>query len=212
MIVKIFSLKDKQISILYNKRVVYYYDITKGNYMFTKMKNKMNNMNWKDWLQVGLWLLTFALLISFVIVAATVTKETSSVETVKAHNVLPNIQGHGADATAALADMKSGNSDMFDAAGKLITKYDSFNAATGVTTHNVITTAVTTSEIAQTGTTGFWTLTSVVNIPQHDLIVIKGTENYADTVAAIGLVFGLTLFASILTTVFVKYLERGRKA
>ena len=46
--------------------------------MFTKMKKTMNNMSRKDWLVASLWLLTFILLIVFVIVSATLEKGTSA--------------------------------------------------------------------------------------------------------------------------------------
>ncbi len=42
--------------------------------MFTKLKNKINNMSINDWIVVSLWLLTFLLLIVFVIIAAVVEK------------------------------------------------------------------------------------------------------------------------------------------
>ena len=42
------------------------------------MKNTMNKMSWKDWLVVSLWLLTFVLLIVFVIVSATLEKGTGA--------------------------------------------------------------------------------------------------------------------------------------
>ena len=59
------------------------------------MKNTMNKMSWKDWLVVSLWLLTFTLLIVFVIVTATLEK------------------GHGA--TAAILEHSKAN-------GKLLYK------------------------------------------------------------------------------------------
>ena len=46
--------------------------------MFSKLITKMQAMTWKDWLVVGLWLFTFAMLLAFVIAAALVTKGTTS--------------------------------------------------------------------------------------------------------------------------------------
>ena len=46
--------------------------------MLTKIKNKLNNMTTKDWIQAGLWLLTFILLVVFVILAASLGKGTAT--------------------------------------------------------------------------------------------------------------------------------------
>ena len=46
--------------------------------MLTKIKKTMSNMSTKDWIAFSLWLLTFVLLIVFVILAAALTKGTEA--------------------------------------------------------------------------------------------------------------------------------------
>lgn len=42
--------------------------------MLTKIKNQISKMTMQDWIAVGLWLLTFVLLLVFVILSATLDK------------------------------------------------------------------------------------------------------------------------------------------
>ena len=57
--------------------------------MFSKLIDKMQSMTWKDWLVVCLWMLTFVLLLTFVIVAASMTKGLpKSPENISYNNVL----------------------------------------------------------------------------------------------------------------------------
>lgn len=46
--------------------------------MLTKIKEKISKMTTQDWIAVGLWLLTFVLLLVFVILAAVLDKDSKT--------------------------------------------------------------------------------------------------------------------------------------
>ena len=168
--------------------------------MFTKMKNTMNKMSWKDWLVVSLWLLTFALLIAFVIVAATVDKGGLETESVQKHAYV-----------VAATDAKA-NAHIFGLAT------DGSGKVTGQNAQEVVK--------GTDGYKGFIAGGGEVKAPNHLFIVdaIKKynvlkkdgddtisnaiAKTYGNVMAAVGTVFAISIFSALATTVWFKYLER----
>lgn len=165
--------------------------------MFTKMKNKILAATWKDWLVIGLWVLTLAMLFAFVITAATMDK-TAGTKIVAVDAKTKTI--HATQAWIAKTGTTAGHLDKAfsfsldggkDAAGKALT----WAPITGFTTP---TTGLTKDTI------GTFTLV------KHNTTV-HGVD-YNNTIAALGLVFMLSIFSALITTVIFKFLERKRGA
>ncbi|NQZ65847.1 MAG: hypothetical protein HRT99_01345 [Mycoplasmatales bacterium] len=153
--------------------------------MFNRLKTKLNNMSTKDWVVASLWLLTFALLIAFVIIAATVS-QTDGTEPLKHDAVLKDNfvlpVGDQTDITGIGVTHTLQNGDTFKTLEVVIDPNDSTNI------HFV----------------GWLKLADGVKVLAND--------TYAMLLASFGLVFGFAIFTSLIVTVAFAYQKkRGNK-
>ena len=169
--------------------------------MFTKIKTKMQNMTWRDWLQTGLWSSVLVFLLAFVIAAATLTKNQTNKIKVDEHKV-------------ALAEIST-DKDLaaFDKRVQAAKPADVLNALDAKSTiatpkykkvESTVTEDGTKAYTAKTSKTAVWTT------PAHDVYKVTTLSSYDNALAALGLVFTAAIFASLATTVGVKYVERKR--
>ena len=168
--------------------------------MLLKIKAKMNKMSTKDWIQVTLWFMAFALLIAFVICASVIDKEagTTTRHIYAATDV--KLTAENFTWTTSTAGLPTGTPASTGlATGMTLGKHLALIDGTFVKDVNVTSLAI------QTGAEASKSFV-LANVPAYD--VVKTGADYATGLAITGTLFALALIASMFTTTYFAWSKK----
>ena len=168
--------------------------------MFTKMKNTMNKMSWKDWLVVSLWLLTFALLIAFVIVAATVDKGALKTHNISDHATVLAITD--AEAVKHAFGTNAAHSELVIKGGSANPYADDSLFVKGWLAKGGDLDGKHLFDVVPSGS-------YIANLKVAGHTVSNDAANtYADAMSGVGFTFAAAIFGALGVTVWFKFIER----